>query len=143
MYKSAQFFIIHGLIQNMVMQFFAKVCYMFTKDGNFTCGYGYPRVLDLTGTCMGMKFYLWVVLIPDPTFGGHGHGYCLPPAGNPWISEIKIKSFFDPAGQHSRKHSPSGQALYSENVLNNASSTAQATATPTEYRVPAPGTTHL
>jgi hypothetical protein len=73
------------------------------RDGNFTRWYRYPWVSDLTGTGMGMKFYPRVVHIPDPRFGGYGHGYCLPPAGNPWISEIKLNYYL---AQQRTGHSP-------------------------------------
>jgi hypothetical protein len=65
------------------------------RDGNFTHGYGYPWVSDPMGTGMGTKFYPWVIPVPDPRFGGYRHGYCLPPTGNPWISEIKLNSYLD------------------------------------------------
>jgi hypothetical protein len=42
---------------------------------------------------MSMKFYLWVVSIPDLRFGGYRHRYCLPSIGNPWISEIKLNPY--------------------------------------------------
>jgi hypothetical protein len=63
------------------------------RDGNFTRGYGYTWVSDPTGTGMGINFYPRVVPVPDLRFGGYEHGYCLSPAGNPWISEIKLNSY--------------------------------------------------
>jgi hypothetical protein len=39
------------------------------RDDNFTLRYGYPWVPDLTGTCIGTKFYSRVVPVPDPSFG--------------------------------------------------------------------------
>jgi hypothetical protein len=71
---------------------------MMNRDGNFTHGYGYPRVPDPTGMSMGTKFFPRVLPVPDPRFGGYGHGYCLPPTGNPCISEIKSNPYL---AQHS------------------------------------------
>jgi hypothetical protein len=42
---------------------------------------------------MNMKFYLWIVTVPDLRFGGYGHGYYLSPVGNLWISEIKLNPY--------------------------------------------------
>jgi hypothetical protein len=63
------------------------------RDDNFTRGYRYPWVSYPMGTGMGTKFYPRVVHVPDLRFGRYAHKYCLPPAGNPWISEIKLNSY--------------------------------------------------
>jgi hypothetical protein len=40
------------------------------------------RVPDPTGKGMGMIFYPWMALVPDPNQDGYGTGI-FPPAGNP------------------------------------------------------------
>jgi hypothetical protein len=52
---------------------------------------------------MNIKFYLWVVPVPDPRFVRYGYGYYLPLADNTWIFKIKSNPYL---AQQKTGHNP-------------------------------------
>jgi hypothetical protein len=68
-------------------------CRLRTKDGNFTHGYGYPRVPYPHGQGMGTLLCPWVVPIPCPLSHGQGTGIASYPRVYPYPAHLLLNSY--------------------------------------------------